>query len=117
MNFETGIAFIAEDMAKPRRGPRPVTLPPNAIAWLRIGCELPVVNWQTRWDAVRKACGLPDDWPQNVMRHSFASYHYALHRSADLTSSEMGNTPDMLFRHYREITSRNEAERFFSIIL
>ncbi len=31
-------------------------------------------------------------WPHNVMRHSFASYHLALHRDAPLTAHELGHS-------------------------
>ena len=47
------------------------------------------------------------------MRHSFASYHLALHESADKTALEMGHRDTrMLFRHYREIVTKGEAVEY-----
>ncbi len=40
------------------------------------------------------------EWSQNVPRHSFASYHVALHKDAPRTTAQMGNSLAMLQRHY-----------------
>ena len=39
----------------------------------------------------------------NILRHTFGSYHFALHRNENLTAAEMGNSPAMVFRHYRAV--------------
>jgi len=31
-----------------------------------------------------------DKWPDNGLRHSFGSYHFARHNNASLTAAEMG---------------------------
>jgi hypothetical protein len=35
--------------------------------------------------------------PPNFARHSFCSYHYALHRNENLTAAEAGNSPNVIF--------------------
>jgi integrase len=55
------------------------------------------------------------DYPHNGLRHSFGSYHYERHRNEQLTASEMGNSPAVIFRHYRSIVSPADAKRYFSI--
>ena len=35
--------------------------------------------------------------PMNVLRHTFGSYHYALHRNENLTAAEIGNSPRQWF--------------------
>ena len=55
-------------------------------------------------------------WPSNAMRHSFASYHLAAFKDAPALSLELGHTtPQIVFRHYREVVTPAEAERFWKI--
>jgi integrase len=56
------------------------------------------------------------EWKPDIMRHSYASYHLAFHQSADKTALEMGHrdTP-MLFRHYRELVTKEEAQAYWKI--
>lgn len=55
------------------------------------------------------------DYPHNGLRHSFGSYHYELHRNEQLTASEMGNSPAVIFRHYRNLVNPADAKLYFSI--
>lgn len=54
-------------------------------------------------------------YPHNGIRHSFGSYHYELHRNEQLTASEMGNSPAVIFRHYRNLVSPADAKGYFAI--
>jgi len=49
------------------------------------------------------------------MRHSAASYQLARSQDAARTALNLGHSPDILFRHYREVVRPEEAERFFAI--
>jgi integrase len=50
------------------------------------------------------------------LRHSFASYHLAHFQDAAATALQMGHTTTtMLFEHYREIVTREQAAKFWSI--
>lgn len=49
------------------------------------------------------------DWPDNVTRHSFCSYHLAKFRDAAGTALEAGHTQEMLFRNYRELLTLDGA--------
>ena len=62
---------------------------------------------------VARDCGF--EWPQNGLRHSFASYRLATCKSAAEVALEMGNSPRMVFEHYREIVTPAEAERWWAI--
>lgn len=56
-------------------------------------------------------------WPQDVLRHSFASYHLALGRSAPDTAHEMGHRgTHLLFERYRHLTTPEQARRWFSTL-
>ncbi len=54
-------------------------------------------------------------WKHNALRHSYASYRMALIKNAAQVSLEMGNTPKMVFRHYRELVTEAEAAAWFAI--
>ena len=56
-------------------------------------------------------------WKNNAMRHSFGSYHYALHGDAMLTSRLMGHKSNdtVLFDHYRALASKQDAALFFKL--
>src|ERR1700731_3457080 len=59
-------------------------------------------------------CG--ERWPDNALRHSFASYHLAHFRNAATTALELGHHDSRItFRHYRELVKPKEAARFWSI--
>lgn len=58
-------------------------------------------------------CGF--DWPQNALRHSFASYRLSVCKSAAEVALEMGNSPRTVFQHYRELVSPAAAKKWWSI--
>lgn len=114
VDLARSIVTVDVGVSKTRRR-RIVSIPENCLAWLKVECTLPVVNWQARYNAVREAAKLRSGWGQDCMRHSFGSYHYALTRDAAATAAEMGNSPEILFRHYRELVTREQAVEFFGI--
>jgi integrase len=96
---------------------RIITLETVAKAWLRVarrlGSDLPIPH-ATRRRAVRAArdhLGLTK-WPQDVLRHTAASMLLAIRRDAAAVALELGNSPGVLFRHYRELVTPAEAERW-----
>jgi integrase len=100
---------------------RVVTMPSNLKAWLepyreRILAGGPVVCscWREHFQIITKKAGIV--WPHNALRHSFGSYHLAKHRNVGETAHEMGNSPDMVHRHYKELVQPDAAEQFFSIL-
>lgn len=99
---------------------RYVTISDNLAAWLRAHAHEkgPVKPAAWRWhrDAARNAAGLKK-WPDNGMRHSFGSYHFARHSNAALTASEMGHrgNTQTLFAHYRALVKPKDAQRYWEI--
>ncbi len=55
-------------------------------------------------------------WPRNVLRHSFISYRIAIVKSADQVALEAGNSPAIIFKHYRELTTEEQANEWFGIV-
>ena len=56
------------------------------------------------------------EWPRNVLRHSFISYRIATVKSADQVALEAGNSPSVIFKHYRELTTEDQANEWFGIL-
>ena len=53
---------------------------------------------------------------RNALRHSFASYHAALHRDPGALQMLLGQqTPSVLFKHYIQAVPRVNAEAFFAL--
>ena len=49
------------------------------------------------------------------MRHSFCSYYFAKHEDAAETALQAGNPEGVLFKHYRVLVEKEDAERFWEI--
>jgi integrase len=54
-------------------------------------------------------------WKQNALRHSFISYRLAEIQDVNRVALEAGNSPQMIFRHYRELATPDQARTWFSI--
>lgn len=54
-------------------------------------------------------------WGHNALRHSFCSYRLADVKSAAQVSLEAGTSPQMVFRHYRELVTEKAAKAWFAI--
>jgi integrase len=55
-------------------------------------------------------------WPRNILRHSFISYRIAAIKSADQVALEAGNSPAIIFKHYRELATAEQAAEWFAIL-
>jgi integrase len=72
-------------------------------------------RYRGKFERLRKAAGLTR-WPNNGLRHSFASYRLAAIHDAPRVASELGHTsPQMLYSTYREVVIPEEAERYWKI--
>jgi integrase len=60
------------------------------------------------------AAGL--EWKHNGLRHSFISYRLAEIKNVHQISLEAGNSPQMVFKHYRQLVSETQATEWFGIV-
>jgi integrase len=60
-----------------------------------------------------KAAGVT--WKANGCRHSFASYSFALCADAGRVAGYCGNSPAVIHRHYKQLCTPADAEKFFSL--
>src|SRR4030095_1583041 len=98
---------------------RIVPIQPNLAAWLRpyAGLTGRVVppGARRKLDRVREEAGRAR-WPQNGLRHSFASYRLAAIHDGPRVAAELGHTsPQMLYSTYRELVLPEEADRYWKI--
>lgn len=98
---------------------RLVTIQPNLQEWLlpfhRPNGPVTPSNFQTRSKKDRDCADLGRQWPNNALRHSFASYHLAVFKDSAKLALEMGNSPRIIFAHYRELVRPTDANRYWSI--
>ncbi len=54
-------------------------------------------------------------WKRNALRHSFVSYRTAAIKDVAQVALEAGNSPSMVFQHYRQLVTEAEAAKWFTI--
>jgi len=72
-------------------------------------------RFNQKLSAIASEAGI-ERWPNNGLRHSFASYHCAKYQDAEKLRGDMGHTSaKLIFSTYRELVHPDEAERYFAI--
>jgi integrase len=115
IHLEAGQIEVKARNAKTRRH-RLVPIQPNLKEWLSLYRRETgrVIFSRRRFrEAYRKAGFMK--WPQDVMRHSFGTYRLPILKSAEELALEMGNSPDVIFGHYRRVTDAVTAAAYFKI--
>lgn len=115
--FSDKMIRMSPEITKTSAG-RTLDMPDNLVAWLKEfgasnGPLLTLAKVPTLPVERLKECGV--ETKQNALRHSFCSYHLALHRNAAMTSEIAGNSPQMLNKHYKALVSKTAAEQWFTI--
>ena len=118
VDFDAGVIEVKASKSK-TASRRLVTIQPNLAAWLspyrtRTGRVCPV-NLQRKIFVDRERAGLRESWPHNALRHSFGSYHLAQFNDAAKLALEMGNSPGVIFRHYRQLVKPDQAQAYWNI--
>ena len=54
-------------------------------------------------------------WQENGLRHSFISYRLAVLHGTARVAVEAGNSPEVIFAHYRELVTPETAEEWFKV--
>lgn len=116
--LDTAEVRLAPELTKCGIG-RHVPIPPNAIEWLRphVGepsakvCPLanPHEVLGPRWKKAKLRV------PHNALRHSACSYLMAEVRDPGVVADYLGNSPDILRKHYLALVSSADAKKWFDI--
>lgn len=122
VNLDKGLIKVRAGKTASRRF---VEIQPNLAKWLEpyrtaTGSVVPQ-NLRVKLLADRKRAADADvlsKWVKNGLRHSFASYHLAHFEDLAKLALQMGHVGgfQILFRHYRELVSREDAARYWSIV-
>jgi site-specific recombinase XerC len=101
---------------------RLVAISGNLAEWVKatpatIGSIAGTTNPDVFGDWLRQiaVAGDVQPWPHNATRHSFGSYLFAKTRNECHVSAEMGNTPNIVIRHYRAVVRPAAAQAYFDI--
>jgi integrase len=119
VDLQSSLIEVAAAKAKSARR-RFVKIQPNLAKWLQPRAQLSgnvtPFGYRALVEATREAAGI-DQWPQNALRHSFASYHLARFNDAALLALELGHTnSNLVFQHYRQLVKPKQAERYWKIV-
>jgi integrase len=121
VNLETGFIRIGHSKSK-TRNLRNVRINPTLRAWLE---SIPqdkrqgrIVNgaWIAKGTAVRAGAGIDGTEKQNALRHSFATYLYAMEANEKALLDDMGHSAKVHFKHYQGHFTKTQAEPYWAII-
>jgi integrase len=118
VDFDSGHIEVTAGKSK-TASRRLVTMQPNLREWLmplrKLKGRVMSEEFRQQFDQARLVAGI-GEWPDNALRHSFASYHMAHFKNAASTALELGHHDSRVtFGHYRELVKPKEAERYWQI--
>ena len=118
VDLQSGLIEVTASKAKSARR-RFVKIQANLAKWLQPYAQLSgnvtPPGYRVLLESARDAAGI-EQWPQNGLRHSFASYHLAHFKDANALALELGHTDsDLVFQHYRQLVRPTQAERYWKI--
>jgi integrase len=105
-----------------KTGARHCLLEPAAVAWMKwhrdnSPKDAPFVQLRAlpnREKRIREAV-MGEDWIQDGLRHGFATYFKNLKNSIALVSDYMGNSPDVVKRHYARTIPAAGCQAFWAL--
>jgi integrase len=112
--------FIEVKASKSKTASRRLApVPENLAAWLTqhartSGPVAPFANMSKQLTMYLAPLGKLK-WKHNGLRHSFISYRLADVQDVGKVSLEAGNSAQMIFKHYRQLVTKDEATDWFSI--
>lgn len=75
-----------------------------------------LVEGSTATDTEEERPAVVNPWPHNAIRHSFGSYYFGRTKNENATASEMGNSPAMVYKHYRELVKPADVVQYWNIL-
>lgn len=98
---------------------RLVPIQPNLASWLAhcvktVGPVFPRARAEERVHEYSRRLRI--DWPNNALRHSYATYRLAATADMARVALEMGNSAGMIVKHYRELATEADGKAWFAIM-
>ena len=116
VNLKSKLITVRPEVAKKRRQ-RLVDISGNLLEWLvPYKRDSGTIHFsRISFDGARKKAQVIP-WVNDILRHSYASYYLAKHQDAAKTALQMGHIrTDVLFNHYRELVTLEDAEIYWNI--
>jgi len=115
IDLERGHIVVAAAKAK-TAARRLVPISENLRAWLapyteQKGAVVPLC--QSRAHQILRGAGVKIK--NNALRHSYISYRLAMVHDTPKVALEAGNSPAMIFKHYRELVIEDVAKKWFGV--
>ncbi len=118
--FKTKRIRVSPETAKRRRS-RLVDISENLIEWLKPHAQdsgkiiSSIMTYRRAKEAIFKDAEVKSI--NDGFRHSFGTYHLALHEDANKTANQMGHrgNTDLVFSHYRKLVPKEDGKAFFEI--
>jgi integrase len=126
---ENTITVLAE--TSKTKETRNVPIEPTLRAWIDAykpailnGSIIPHRNFTKRAQALHAALGFKGqgqnptapEWPQDIMRHSYGSYWLAKFKQRAVLAEHMGNTVEMIKKHYKRVVSKADCAEYWRIV-
>jgi len=120
ISFENRLITIDENISKIHQT-RHVTMEENLFQWLQEYVRFGKLGFGRRMSYkhlsdLREKAGITT-WGPDILRHTFATMHLASGQDAAKTAFELGHIRglNVLYGHYRGLTTKAEADRFWNI--
>ena len=115
IDLERGFITVDANKAKTRQR-RLVPISDNLKLWLTPYKKSsgPVCLHQRPQLAAARLCD-GFIWQENGLRHSFISYRLAILHDTARVALEAGNSPEVIFGHYRELVTPEAAQAWFNV--
>lgn len=121
IDLQRGFIHVGADKSKTAKR-RLVKIEPVLASWLASYSDRAGKVWEHTegywWVNMREilAEAKLTDWPDNALRHSYASYWLAKYQNANELALYMGHTTTaVIFQHYRELVTPDEADRYWKL--
>lgn len=112
VNLKTLAITIPANVSKTRHE-RQVAISDNLAIWLK---SFPGALIPTNFEALNKKVRKHFELSHDEARHSYISYHVALHRSIGDAALQAGNSESIVKRHYLNTHTQEEGSEFFRTI-
>lgn len=115
VNLERGFITVAASKAKTRQR-RLIPISENLKLWLTpLKRESGSICLQKDPQRSAKRFCKEVTWVKNGLRHSYISYRLGITPDTARVALEAGNSPDVIFAHYRELVTPEAAQQWFNV--
>ncbi len=118
IDLDEGLITLQGKHTKNRNQLRHVDITDNLLEWLlparARNLDIYPLNWRQLFEELKDKCKMKR-WPVDIMRHTYGSNHYRYYNDIGLTAAQMGNSPNIIFKHYRNLVKPKEAALYWDI--